>query len=130
MQRGSRIALALTATLALTGCASSGNPQLENQTSATVAAHIIRGQTTMAQVKNTYGDPLSTSFTSGGQQVWTYAFTKTHATGADFIPIYNDFESSAVGKKKTLVIFFNKAGVVQDYSFSSSRVKQHEGVTP
>jgi hypothetical protein len=129
MHRGSRITLTLTTILALTGCASSGNPQLANQTSATIAAHIVRGQTTMAQVKSIYGDPLTTSFTSGGQQVWTYAITKTHATGADFIPIYNDFESSAVGKKKPLVIFLNKAGAVRDYSFSSSRVKQHERVT-
>ena len=129
MHRNSRIILALLTILALTGCASSGNPQLANQTSATVAAHIIRGQTTMAQVRSIYGNPLSTTFTSSGQQVWTYSFTKTHATGADFIPIYNDFEQSAVGRKKSLVIFFNKAGVVQDYSFNSSQVKQHTGVT-
>jgi outer membrane protein assembly factor BamE (lipoprotein component of BamABCDE complex) len=129
MRRNYGIVLVPLAIWKPTVCASSGNPQLANQASATVAAHIIRGQTTMAQVRSIYGNPLSTTFTSSGQQVWTYAFTKTHATGADFIPIYNDFEQSAVGRKKSLVIIFNKAGVVRDYSFNSSRVKQHEGVT-
>ena len=40
---------------------------------------------------------MSTSITSTGQPVWTYEFSKMHATGADFIPVYSDFEQSVVG---------------------------------
>lgn len=132
MHRSSRMVLTFFAVvaLALAGCASSGNPRMRNQTTGSISAHLIRGQTTMAQVKSLYGAPTSTSFDSStGQQVWTYEYSEGHATGEDFIPIYNDFEQSSAGSQRSLVIYFSNAGVVQNYSFNSSQMTTHSGIT-
>ncbi len=114
----------------LAGCSSVGNDRIAHQTSQTVSQHLVRGQTTEAQVRAIYGDPMKVSFTSGGNQVWEYEFTRMHATASDFIPFENLFRSDAKGHRNSLVIYFNKANIVENYAFSSSSVKVHQGLTP
>lgn len=109
MRKQMQIILDIITLLFIAGCASSGNPQLTDLTSATVAAHIIRGQTTMAQVRSLYGDPLSRSFTSGGQRVWTCEFRKMHAAEQNFIPTCIDFEQNAVGRKTIVGNMFRQS---------------------
>ncbi len=123
-------AASLMLTTAVAGCSSAGNDRIAHQTSQTVSAHLVRGQTTEAQVRALYGDPMKISFTSGGNQIWEYEFTKMHATASDFIPFENLFRSDARGHRNSLVIYFNKQNIVENYAFSSSSVKVHQGLTP
>ena len=75
-----------------------------------------------------FGSPLKTSFTDGGQEIWTYEFTKVSADAVSYIPIVSLFGATASGTKKELVVMFNKDNVVQRFAMSESEVKQKTGV--
>ena len=46
----------------------------------------------------------------------------------NFIPYVNLVHSGAEGDKKTLVIFFDKQKIVQDYTMSTSRIDMSRGI--
>jgi hypothetical protein len=50
------------------------------------------------------------------------------ARPTNFIPYVNLLHSGADGDKKSLVIFFDRAKVVQDYTMSASKVEMSSGL--
>lgn len=106
----------------IAGCASTGNKVLKKETSSTVSAKITKGETTKEQVRAMYGDPMTTSFTDSGKEIWKYEFTKTHVKATNFIPFVSMFNSGAKGTKKELVIMFDDNSIVKNFSMSSSKV--------
>ncbi len=123
-----RFAVIIIALFLLFGCAGAGNETLRDQNSATVSQMIIKGKTTKAEVRKMFGDPAAVSFTSNGLEIWTYAYAKMHGNAVNYIPIFNLLGSSNSGKKKQLVVLFNKQDVVQRYTMSSSDVSVKTGV--
>ena len=121
------VPLVLVAILAV-GCASVGNEKLRDETEVSIQSKIVEGKTTKAEVRAIFGSPLTTSFTDGGQEIATYEFVSVSADGISYIPIVNLFGSSASGKKKELVVLFDKSNIVQRYSMSESDVKQKTGL--
>ncbi|MFT9160631.1 MAG: outer membrane protein assembly factor BamE [Acetobacter sp.] len=117
----------LSALLLVAACASSGNESIKNETSTTVDQKIQDGVTTKDQVKAVYGDPLETSFTDSGHEIWKYVFARTRANGTNFIPYYGAFSSGYHGKAKTLIIIFNN-NTVWHHTLSDSDVKTHTGI--
>ncbi|BCI68206.1 outer membrane protein assembly factor BamE domain-containing protein [Acetobacter aceti] len=117
----------LTVALLLAGCASSGNESIKNETSETLQTKIIDGVTTKEQVKSQFGDPLETSFTDSGHEIWKYVFAKTQQNGTNFIPYYGAFSSGSHGKAKSLTIIFND-DKVWHHTLSESAVKNHAGI--
>ncbi|MFT9258213.1 MAG: outer membrane protein assembly factor BamE [Acetobacter sp.] len=115
----------LSALLLVAACGSSGNESIKNETAATVDQKIQDGVTTKAQVKTAYGDPLETSFTDSGHEIWKYVFERTHANGTNFIPYYGAVSRSYHGKAKTLTIIFND-NTVWHHTLSDSDVKIHD----
>lgn len=109
----------LTITFFITGCASSGNQTLKNETEESVKTKIIENKTTKSEVKSLFGSPDSTSFTDNGKEIWKYVLVDMKADTVNYIPIVNLFGSSASGTKKELVIMFN-GDVVYRYSMSES----------
>ncbi len=123
-----RIALMCCVAFLAVGCASTGNKVLKNETSQSVAQKIIKGKTTKDQVRAMFGDPMTTSFTDSGNEIWKYEFVKAHAKAVNFIPLVSLFKSGSTGKKKELVVFFDQQGVVQRYSMSTSDVDTETGL--
>lgn len=123
-----KIAPVLLVAALATGCASVGNEQLRNETETSIKGKIIEGRTTKSQIRATFGSPLKTTFTDGGLEVATYEFTNVSADAISYVPIVNLFGASASGKKKELVVLFDKSGVVQRYSMSESDVTQKTGL--
>ncbi len=117
-----KIIILICSLFLVSGCASTGNKVLKNETSSAVAAKITKGVTTKEQVRGMYGDPMTTSFTDSGKEIWKYEFVKTHAKATNFIPLVSMFNSGAKGTKKELVIMFDDNGIVKNYSMSSSKV--------
>ena len=117
-----KIIVLFCALFLVAGCASTGNKVLKDETASGVAQKIIKGQTTKDQVRAIYGDPMSTSFTDSGKEIWRYEFVKTHAKATNFIPLVSMFNSGAKGTKKELVVMFDDNGVVKNFSMSSSKV--------
>jgi outer membrane protein assembly factor BamE (lipoprotein component of BamABCDE complex) len=120
--------VAIIASLALAGCVSSGNENLRSETEQSVQGKIVIGQTTKAQIRALFGSPLSTSFTDGGLEIWNYEFINVSADAVSYIPVVNLFGASASGKKKSLVIMFDRSDVVQRFSMSESPVEQRTGL--
>ena len=122
-----KVALAL-ASLMLAGCASVGNQSIADATNESVATQLAKGRTTQAEVRRTFGDPMKTSFTSNGNESWEYEFSRMQSKVTNFIPYVNLVHSGAEGDKKSLVIFFDRAKVVQDFTMSTSKVDVSTGL--
>ena len=114
--------------VALAGCASTGNESIRAESSSTIKDKIVEGKTTQAQVQSMFGAPTVTSFTDSGLEVWTYDFTKMSADAISYVPVVNWFGGSASGTKKSLVVLFDKQNVVQRYSLKEAEVSQKTGL--
>ncbi|WP_024517446.1 hypothetical protein [Bradyrhizobium sp. Tv2a-2] len=124
-----RISLAASLSFALlSGCASVGNESIADATPESVSAQLIKGKTTQQNVRGLYGDPAKTSFTDSGNETWEYDFSRMHSKPTNFIPYVNLIHSGAEGDKKSLVIFFDRSKVVQQYTVSSSKVDVSQGL--
>jgi outer membrane protein assembly factor BamE (lipoprotein component of BamABCDE complex) len=113
---------------ALAACASSGNDSIADATGDSVARTLQKGRTTQADVRKLYGDPMKTSFKSNGFESWEYEFVRMQSRPTNFIPYVNLVHSGADGQKKSLVIFFDRSKVVQDYTMSNSKVEVSTGL--
>jgi hypothetical protein len=112
----------------LGGCASVGNESIADASAESVASQIIKGKTHQEQVRERYGDPAKTSFTDSGNEIWEYDFSRMMSKPTNFIPYVSLIHSGAEGDKKSLVIFFNKSKVVQQYTLSTSKVDVSSGL--
>ncbi len=128
MKCNGRVLITLALGLVAAGCASSGNDSIADATSSTVSAQIVKGKTTQSEVRKYYGDPIKTSFTSNGNESWEYEFSRMQSKVTNFIPYVNLVHSGAEGDKKSLVVFFDKQKIVQDYTMSTSRIETSQGL--
>jgi len=117
------IAGAIVLAIFLGGCTSGGNKILKDETSKSASEKIVHGKTTKSEIRAINSDPMETTYTDSGNEIWKYHFTKGHMTATSFIPIVGLFASGTKGKKKELVIFFDQKGVVQRHSMSTSDVE-------
>jgi hypothetical protein len=122
------LSAALFSTVMLSGCASVGNESIADASPQTVAGQLIKGRTDQEHVRGLYGDPAKISFTDSGNEIWEYDFSRTHAKPTNFIPYVSLIHSGAEGDKKSLVIFFNKSKIVQQYTLSTSKVDISTGL--
>lgn len=121
-----KIALAVALSVAITGCASSGNQQLKKETETSVQSKIQEGKTTKAEVKTFFGSPDAVSYTDGGNEIWKYSFAKVKVNGTSFIPFYGLFHNGTNGTKKELTILF-KDNTVQKYTMAESAINTKSG---
>lgn len=128
MKSRSSLLVSLLLACVLAACASSGNDTIADATGDSVAATLHKGKTTQAEVRKLYGDPMKTSFKSNGFESWEYEFTRMQSRPTNFIPYVNLVHSGADGEKKSLVIFFDKRKLVQDYTMSASKVEVSSGL--
>jgi len=112
----------------LSGCATVGNDSLKDEDQQTISNKLTEGKTTMAEVKVMLGTPMSTSYTDGGLEVWTYEITHMSADAASYIPVVGMFAGSSSGTKKELVILFDEKEKVRKYKMNESAVKARTGL--
>jgi hypothetical protein len=112
----------------LSGCASVGNESIADASPETVSGQLVKGKTTQEHVRQLYGDPGKTSFTDSGNEIWEYEFSRMHSKPTNFILYVSLIHSGAEGDKKSLVIFFNKSKIVQQYTLSSAKVDISHGL--
>lgn len=112
----------------LAGCASVGNDRIADASRESVSQQMFKGKTTQAQVRQLYGDPMKTTFTDSGNEIWEYEFSRLHSKPTNFVPYLNAVYSGAEGDKKSLVIFFDKSKIVQQFTVSTSQVDISQGL--
>lgn len=110
------------------GCVSTGNQTLSNETEASVGAKLTEGQTTKAQVQQMFGSPSDTSFTSNAEEIWTYSLTDMQLGVENFIPYVGMLGGTASGTEKRLVILFGQNDVVRRYTMTEGAVETRTGV--
>ena len=112
----------------LGGCASVGNESIADASLESVSHQLAKGRTTQEQVRRQYGDPMKSSFTDSGNEIWEYEFSRLRSKPTNFVPYLNVIYSGAEGDKKSLVIFFDKRKIVQQYTVSTSQVDISRGL--
>jgi outer membrane protein assembly factor BamE (lipoprotein component of BamABCDE complex) len=122
-----RLLATVVAVAALSGCASAGNQVLKTADAGSVSRAITDGESTKSSVQAAFGDPNDTSFTDGGNEIWKYTYAYATPTPASFVPIVGIFAGGADVDKKTLVILFDKAGVVTKHTMSTSHEQVKRG---
>ena len=110
------------------GCASSGNESIADMSMQSASAQIVKGRTSQAQVRQIYGDPIKSTFTDSGNESWEYEFTRLQSKPTSFIPYVNLIHSGAEGDKKSLVIFFDRNKIVQQFTVSTSKIDISRGL--
>ena len=128
MPAPANVIVAFLVLLALAGCASSGNQTIADATGDTVSSQLVKGRTPQNEVRRLYGDPIKTSFSSNGNESWEYEFSRMQSRVTNFIPYVNLVHSGADGDKKSLVVFFDRHKIVQDYTMSTSKVEVSRGL--
>ena len=124
---GLGIALALGL---LSGCSSVGNERIADASPESVSQQLAKGKSTQEDVRQLYGDPMKSSFTDSGNEIWEYEFSRLHSKPTNFIPYVSLVYSGAEGDKKSLVIFFDKRRIVQQFTINSSKVDMSYGLIP
>jgi hypothetical protein len=118
----------LVSVLILSGCASSGNESLKEETELTVSAKVVEGQTTAAEIKAMFGSPYETTYTDSGSLIWKFRLDDLKSDAINYIPIVNWFGSSVSGTRKELVVLFDENDVVKRSNMSESAVKTKTGI--
>lgn len=127
MKRRSISLLGAIALVGLGACASAGNSALRDETRESVSQKLAEGQT-MDEVRAVFGDPSSTTYTDGGQEIWKYEFTEAQAKASNFVPVVSLFNSGMVGTKKELTILFDENNVVSKFNMNESAVDTKTGI--
>ena len=84
------VVASLAVVLLVTGCVSSGNVAMKEQTQQSVDAQIVKGKTTKQDVSKLFGSADNVFFTDSGNEVWAYRHSKSKPMARNFIA-YNFF---------------------------------------
>jgi outer membrane protein assembly factor BamE (lipoprotein component of BamABCDE complex) len=108
-------------------CASGGNQSLKGQTQETISQKIKVGNNKQ-QVTAVFGSPSDVSFTDSRNEIWKYEYIDASSKPQNFVPFVNLINSGMEGQKYLLAVFFNKNGIVENYSYSSSEYETNQGI--
>jgi hypothetical protein len=74
------------------------------------------------------GDATSITFTDGGNEIWTYKYSRATPQAQSFIPIVNIFSSAADVATKELIVMFDKNNIVSKYSMRETQDVVKRGI--
>lgn len=117
----------VTMSILLPACVSSGNTSLKEHTSESLAEVLVPG-TSQASVTEALGDPLSVTYTDSGREIWFYELVQGKMTAQSFIPVVSMFSRGMEGRKKLLVILYDKDERVDRYNLSDSAYESKTGI--
>ena len=116
----------------VTNCASVGNDSLVGQKPEQVGLAVVKGETTMSEIKNIYGDPFETSFTATGTLIYKYRYDDASGmnakTAASVLFTWGLAGYKMEGTRLELVVLFDEDSVVKNYNFSTSDVDGGTGL--
>jgi outer membrane protein assembly factor BamE (lipoprotein component of BamABCDE complex) len=115
--------LVFIAAVLLAGCATVGREISDAQIDT-----LKKGETTAAQVIASFGQPTSTTKMSDGRYMVSYIFAHAQARPASFIPVVGLFAGGSDVRSSMVMLTFNKEGVLQDYTSSSSSTGMGAGL--
>lgn len=102
----------------LSGCAT-GNTSIAQESTDSVQQKLIKGKTTKAQVKATFGEPSDQGINEG-LEYWGYQMARADAKS--FIPFIGLVTGENHISGKYLRISFNKNGTVESYGLTATKI--------
>ncbi|ECH8815424.1 hypothetical protein PT92_004293 [Salmonella enterica subsp. enterica] len=113
------ISLFLTITFPLSGCSSTGNQSLRNETSQSLQSKIVKNKTTKSEITSALGEPDTRTTLDSGNESWRYFMVNNQINASSFIPIVGLFTGGSQSQARTLDIDF-KGDIVSQWSFSEN----------
>lgn len=99
-------------TISIAGCVTAGDERVNQASSQTLQTKFIKGKSTKTDVRNELGAPKLVAFTGSGDEQWTYYYQSINP-----IKTYGAmFTGGRIDVSKTIVILFDKRGILLNYS--------------
>jgi outer membrane protein assembly factor BamE (lipoprotein component of BamABCDE complex) len=105
----------------LTGCAATGNGQIETLTQERAAGMLVAGTTTKIDVRRALGEPSATAFPNG-REVWFYRYDGSAARLVKYVPLIGRMAETGT-QIRELRILFDPDGRVRKFRLQDIRVQ-------
>ncbi|EMJ4818886.1 hypothetical protein ACV8SR_20770 [Citrobacter freundii] len=113
--------------LLISGCSTSGNQHLKNETSQSLQSKIIKNKTTKSEIITALGEPETKTTLDSGNEEWTYSMDNNQFDATTFIPVVGLLTGGSRTQAKTLEIEF-KGETVSKWSFSENKSRMNTGL--
>lgn len=113
--------------LLISGCSTSGNQHLKNETSQSLQSKIIKNITTKSEIITALGEPETKTTLDSGNEEWTYSMDNNQFDATTFIPVVGLLTGGSQTQAKTLEIEF-KGETVSKWSFSENTSRMNTGL--
>jgi len=111
----------------LSGCSTSGNQNLKNETPQSLQSKIIKNKTTKTELLTKLGEPDTRTTLDDGNEQWKYFMSNNQFNATAFIPVVGLFTGGSQTQSKTLEIDF-KGETVSKWTFSSDNNNTKTGI--
>jgi outer membrane protein assembly factor BamE (lipoprotein component of BamABCDE complex) len=110
--------LSLAITVLIAGCAATAGNENVNLKFNTIKSEIVEGKTTKDGVKQTLGNPSTTTLTENGFEIWKYSYARAVPQADAYIPFARFVSSTTTVSSKEITILFDKQNVVSKITTS------------
>lgn len=111
----------------LSGCSTSGNQNLKNETPQSLQSKIIKNKTTKTELIAKLGEPDTKTTHDDGNEQWRYFMYNNQFNASTFIPVVGLLTGGSQIQSKTLEIEF-KGEIVSKWTFSSENNNTKTGI--
>ncbi|EAS4986559.1 hypothetical protein M5Q92_003000 [Salmonella enterica] len=115
------------AIFSISGCSTSGNQKIKNETAQSLQSKIIKNKTTKTELLTKLGEPDTKTTLDDGNEQWRYFMSNNQFNAATFIPVLGLFTGGSQTQSKTLDIEFN-GQTVSKWTFSSENNNSKTGI--
>ncbi|EBA9137882.1 hypothetical protein CNZ80_23090 [Salmonella enterica] len=115
------------AIFSISGCSTSGNQNLKNETPQSLQSKIIKNKTTKTELLTKLGEPDTRTTLDDGNEQWRYFMYNNQFNARTFIPVVGLFTGGSQTQSKTLEIDF-KGEIVSKWTFSTDDNNTKTGV--
>ncbi|EGI1888653.1 hypothetical protein IF583_004544, partial [Salmonella enterica] len=95
------------AIFSISGCSTSGNQKIKNETAQSLQLKIIKNKTTKSEIISKLGEPDTRTTLDDGNEQWRYFMYNNQFNATTFIPVLGLFTGGSQTQSKTLEIDFN-----------------------
>ena len=111
----------------LSGCSTSGNQNLKNETPQSLQSKIIKNKTTKTELLTKLGEPDTRTTLDDGNEQWRYFMYNNQFNASTFIPVVGLLTGGSQTQSKTLEIDFN-GETVSKLTFSTDNNNTKSGI--
>lgn len=111
----------------VSGCSTSGNQALKNESQASLQTKLVKNKTTKSDVVRAFGSPTSVTSKNDGGDIYIYEMNNGKINPLTYVPVVGFFAGDTTTESRSLSIVFNKNDTVDTWSFSSDNRKLETG---